>query len=357
MGFIVTVFQTQPSIGYIRSVRRFLLLLFFLSLFLRQQAQLLGGKTLFTFSKAAVMPQAAALGGVNVSQLGNDVGLAFTNPALLHPSMHLNASFVFHQYPAGIRVIQSMTAYHLQPLSATLALGVHYVDYGSLPQTDAAGNILGQFRPGDYLVQAMVSRSYLNRWRYGATLKFLHSSYGLYRSAALALDVGIAYTDSAQGWRMAFTANHMGTVLQKYRGTESAELPFDLRLGISKKLRDAPLQLSLNAHHLHQFNLLYTDTTQRDLPQPRKTFAGQVLSHLVLGAQAYVGNRIEISAGYNFLRRRELNIGNAGNGWNGFSMGIGVLWKRMQLRYARSYFGSRQATNQLGISLSFQNNF
>lgn len=301
------------------------------------------------------MPQVTSLGGVNISQLSRDAGMAFTNPALLIPAMHLQTPLVFNHYPGNIRNYSAMTVYQAPRLGTTFGLGLHYVDYGTLPQTDAAGNILGRFRPSDYFIQAMASRSYLNRWRYGAALRFLQSAYGPYRASALDMDIGICYTDSLNGFRLAFTASHMGVVIRKYAGTESAELPFDLRLGISKKLKDAPIQVSLNAHQLQGLDWYKADSTSISLSAAPRTFAGKLLAHLVAGAQVYVGDKIEISAGYHFLRRRELNIGNSGNGWNGFSLGVGLLLKRLQFRYARSYLGSVQAVNQIGLSLSFQN--
>ena len=67
--------------------------------------------------------------------------------------------------------------------------------------------------------------------------------------------------------------------------------------------------------------------------------------------QLFIGDKVEISAGYNHLRRKELNIGNAGNGLNGFSLGAGVLFRKLQIRYARSYYQNNTAWNQFGLNL------
>jgi hypothetical protein len=66
---------------------------------------------------------------------------------------------------------------------------------------------------------------------------------------------------------------------------------------------------------------------------------------------------VEISAGYNHHRRKELNIGNAGNGLYGFSLGVGALFKKLQIRYARSYYQNNAAYNQFGLNLSMNDYF
>ena len=77
---------------------RFLILLLFFSS--RPDAQTLGGSSVFNFLKLPNTPQLTALGGVNVSQISNDVGLSFNNPALLKPGMHTQMNAVFNSFYA-----------------------------------------------------------------------------------------------------------------------------------------------------------------------------------------------------------------------------------------------------------------
>lgn len=317
------------------------------------KAQQLGGRTLFPFTKVSGSPQLTALGGINVSQFTKDIGLSFQNPALLTRAQEGQAQFVFDSYLGNIRQYQVMTGHYLPKQDIMIGGGLQFFDYGRIQQTDAAGNILGNFRPVDYLVQVMVSRRYMERWNYGFTLKFMHSAYGAFRASGLALDAGIVYTDTSRGLQVGWTAINMGTALKRFAGTENREMPFDMRLGVSKKLANAPIQFSITAHHLHQFNILYDDSTLPASSSTLGVFGEKVFRHFVLGAQFFIGERIELSAGYNYLRRKELNAGSAGNGLNGFSMGVGVLIKKLQLRYARTYLQGRQSNNQIGLSLFF----
>ncbi|MFT3824255.1 MAG: type IX secretion system protein PorQ [Chitinophagaceae bacterium] len=333
-----------------------LILIVFQSLLVPCVAQTLGGNTVYNFLKLPNTPQLTALGGINISQLSEDIGLSFNNPSLLRPSMHTQTDFVFNSFYAGIRNFHLMGGWHSEPLETTFSLGVNYFTYGSVQETDASGNLLGTIKPSDYVIQASASRQYMERWHYGATLKFIHSGYGQYRSSGIAADVGVSYIDTTNLLQISFVAKNMGVQLSSYAGTEKGELPFDMQLGISKRLAHAPVQFSLTLHHLQQFNILYSDTAFnndndfRNASDKSFTF-DKLFRHVVMAVQLYVGDKIEITAGYNYLRRKELNIGSAGNGLNGFSLGVGALFKKLQIRYARSYYQNNSAYNQFGLSL------
>jgi hypothetical protein len=89
----------------------------------------------------------------------------------------------------------------------------------------------------------------------------------------------------------------------------------------------------------------------------KKFTADKIFRHFVLGTQFFIDDKIELSAGYNHLRRSELSISSAGNGLNGFSGGLGILFSKLQIRYARAYYQSNRAFNQLGISLKLDDYF
>ncbi|MBK6935487.1 MAG: hypothetical protein IPH18_00280 [Chitinophagaceae bacterium] len=152
----------------------------------------------------------------------------------------------------------------------------------------------------------------------------------------------------------------MGFQLKKYEGTLPDDLPFDLQAGITKRLAKSPFSFSITAHHLHRFDINYNDTAfnnengfANDKDQ-RFSFS-KLVNHLVLATTIHIDKRLEVHTGYNFLRRKELNIINAGNGLNGFSMGISVLFPKIQIRYGRAYYQNNSAINQLGINLKLNN--
>ena len=338
-------------------------ILFLLLIVVRTQAQTLGGNTVYNFLKLSNTPQLTALGGINISNQTADIGLAFNNPALLRAAMHTQTSFVFNSFYAGIKNYHVITGFRYEPLKTTFAAGVNYFSYGSVEQTDMAGNMLGNMRPADYVVQVSAAREYGERWHYGATAKFIHSSYGIYRSSGIAMDIGVTYTDTAHLLQASFVAKNMGGQIKRYTGSSSGDLPFDLQLGISKRLAHAPIQFSATVFQVHRFNIRYDDTlfnSQNGLnpdKKEKKYIFDKFFRHVVLAVQLYITDKVEITAGYNYLHRKELNIGNAGNGLNGFSLGAGVLFKKIQIRYARSYYQNNSSYNQFGLNLRLNDYF
>jgi hypothetical protein len=328
----------------------------------RLPAQTLGGNTVFNFLKLPNTPQLTALGGVNISQPSNDVGLAFNNPSLLTPAMHTQMNSVFNSFYSGIQAYHLSLGYHHAKLNTNFMWGLQYFNYGNTQQTDASGNLLGQFRPTDWVMQVSASRSYLEKWNYGATLKFISSNYGSYRSNGIAMDVGVTYKDSGSLFTASLVAKNMGAQLKKYDGTDPGDLPFDLQIGLTKRLEKAPFGFSVTAHHLHQFAIGYNDTAfnnENGFPNgsTKKFSFGQLFSHFVFATTIYLGDRVEVQAGYNHLRRKELSIGNAGNGLNGFSIGVGVLLNKLNIRYARAHYQNNTGYNQLGLNMKLNEYF
>ncbi|MGZ5253979.1 MAG: type IX secretion system protein PorQ [Flavitalea sp.] len=314
-------------------------------------AQTLGGNSLFNFLKSPATPQLTALGGIHISSSGNDVGMAYNNPSLLRENMNGQVNLAFSSF-AGIKQLQAFGAWYHESSETTFGAGLNYFSYGSLNGTDDAGNILGEFKPRDMVFQVAASRKYSDRIHYGAALKLIQSNYGIYRSNAVAMDAGIHYADST-GWQFSLILKNMGAQLKTYAGTEKDGLPFDIQFGVSRQLSKAPIRLSLTAHHLHSFNLLYNDTafnSQNGVENLNSTL-NKTLNHLVIGVQVFPSKNLELSAGYNFLRRSELRIANGSNGLAGFSIGAGLLFKKFNFRYARSMFQKNIASNQLGINL------
>jgi hypothetical protein len=292
------------------------------------------------------------MGGVNVSYKTNDVGLTANNPALLSSDLHSQLGLCFNNFLAGIKTYSLTNAYQYEKWNTTFGGHIYFVDYGSIPQSDAAGNVNGNFHPVDYVVQVSAARQYLERWNYGASLKFINSSYQLYKSSAIALDFGVLYSDTSNKIFASILAKNMGVQIKTYAG-EAEDLPFDLQIGITKRLAKAPFGFSVTAQHLHQFNTLYNDegfNSQNNFSSD-DNFFNKLLNHFVVASHIYVGNNLEATLGYNYLRRQELNIGSSGNGLSGFSMGLRIKFSKLQILYARSNYQRNISYNQFGLNL------
>ena len=325
--------------------------------------QTLGGNSVYNFLKLPNTPQLTGLGGINVSQPSNDVGMAFYNPSLLVPSMHSQMNAVFNSFYAGIKTYHLSLGYHSEGLNTNFLWGLHYFNYGDIQATDPSGNVLGSFHPADWVMQISASRRYLEKWNYGFTLKFINSNYGLYRSCGIAADASVLYNDSVHLFSASVLARNMGFQLKKYDETTADDLPFDLQVGITKRLLHAPFGFSITAHHVHQFDIRYNDTlfnNNNDLnpgDNDKKFVFDKFFRHFVIATQIYIGDHLEVSLGYNHLRRQELNINETGNGLNGFSIEVGALFNKIQIRYARAYYQNNTAYDQLGLNLQLNKYF
>jgi len=325
-------------------------------------SQTLGGSTAFNFLKLSNAPQLTGLGGVNVSQTSNDAGMAFYNPSLLMSSMHTQMTAVFNSFYAGISTYHLSLGYHNAALNTNFLWGVHYFSYGSIQETDASGSVLGTLRPTDWVMQISASRRYLQKWNYGIAFKFINSNYGQYRSNGMAADASVLFHDSVNLFSASLLAKNMGFQLKTYGNGGADDLPFDLVAGLSKRLAHAPFGFSLTAHHLHQFDIRYSDASFNNdngagENNGKKYTFDNIFRHFVIATQIYVGENIEVSLAYNHLRRQELNIGNSGNGLNGFSIGVGALFNKIQIRYARAYYQNNTAFNQFGLNLQLNKYF
>lgn len=289
--------------------------------------------------------------------------MAFYNPALLTASMHTQMNAVFNSFYAGISTYHLSLGYHSADLNTNFLWGVHYFSYGDIQQTDAAGNLLGSLHPTDWVMQVSASRSYLQKWNYGATLKFMNSNYGQYRSNGLAVDAGVLFHDSVNLFSASVVAKNMGFQMKKYDDGSAEDLPFDLVAGVSKRLPHAPFGFSITADHLHQFDIRYNDTTfnnDNDFGSSnnnKKFTFDKIFRHFIIASQIYIADHLEVSLAYNYLRRQELNIDKGGNGLNGFSVEVGALFNKIQIRYARAYYQNNTAYNQFGLNLQLNKYF
>lgn len=318
-------------------------------------AQTLGGNSIFNFLRLSNTPSITALGGVNVSHPANELGISFQNPALLTSDMNQQLHLVFSDLYAGTTAMHLAYGFYHGKWKTSFSSGLQYLDYGKTPSTDAAGNVLGQFRAADMLFQISAARAYQDRWNYGISLKYIASRYGWYRANGVAADMGVLYKDSSGGFRASLVLKNAGMELKKFSEGSTEELPFELQAGVTQRLKGAPFSFSITAQQLHRFNIRYDDTVfhqANGYSNKKANGAGKLIDHLVVGTTVYLNEKLEFDLGYNFLRRRELNIAGTGNGLNGFSYGMHLKLKKFTFHFARANYQANTAFNQMGLTLN-----
>ncbi len=313
-------------------------------------AQTTAGNAVYNFLELPYSAKATALGGLNISSMGKDLGLAMYNPSLLLPNMDNEIQVSVKPFFAGIQQYDVSGVSQWDRKKITLGWGIHFMDYGNIPMTDLAGNELGTMHPNDYAVQFSAASNYIENFRIGSTFKLIHSNYGMYQSTGLALDIALKYLAPTNLSQASILVRNIGT--QITTNGSKQELPFDIILGWSKKLAAAPLQFSITADRLSVWNNLYYDANFA-LAQGESApgHLQNLFNHLIIASEVYIGKQVDVDFGYNFMRRYDLNVQNQVNGMNGFSAGIGLRHANMHIQYGTAFF---QSNSYHHFSITYQ---
>lgn len=324
------------------------------------QAQVTGGQHAFEFLNLPGSPHLTALGGYNVAHPGEDVNFVLQNPALMRPGLHNQLGLSYNSYFQGINMTNLAYGYHSVGLNTSFLLGVRYLNYGLFDITDASGNVYGTFAANDYAVTLGASRSYGERWRYGASLKFANSKLYERSAAAVLADVGVVYTDTANLLTIGATAKNVGFTLKRYNTANNAEpLPFDLQLGLSKRFAHLPLRIMATVHHLYEWDIRYNNPADisagnlfgtEDTTNNKSYFADKLFRHFIFAAELSFAKRVTVTVGYNHLRRGEMGLSEK-KGLAGFSFGAGINLNKFQVYYGRSYYSIANANNEIGLNV------
>lgn len=299
--------------------------------------QSIGGNAVFNFVTLSPSAKTTALGGLNISHLNADLGMAVYQPAFLNKEMNGQLHLSVKPYLASINQYNFNGAHFINKANTTIGWGVQYMDYGTISVTDIAGNELGNFRPNEYALHLSAATTYQKNFKIGASFKFLQSKYGIYHSNGIAADVGIMYAPYSGLTKWAILVNNVGVQLTKFNQKEN--LPFNITAGVSKKLANAPFQFSLTAQRLTVWDNTYNDPLYNALEGFKSPSKYQNLfNHLIVASEINLGPSVNIDLGYNFLRRFDLNIQNQKNSLNGFSAGCNFLVNNVQMQYANAFF-------------------
>lgn len=325
------------------------------------QAQVTGGRYAFQFLQLSNSPRVTALGGASVANPEDDVSFALQNPSMMRPGLHNQLGLNYNAYYSGIGIANLQYGYHVKEVNTSFALGVQYLNYGSFTQTDNIGNEYGSFRASDYAITAVASRQYKDNWRYGAALKWAHSMLYDKSGAGVLADVGITYNDTASLWTVAAVAKNMGFMVNKFNPANSSEpMPFDLQIGISKRLKHVPLRLIATIHHLYEWDIRYNNPddaqsttifgSQDSTAEKKSYFADKLFRHFIFGAELTLAKRLTVSAAYNHQRRSELVLQDR-TALSGFSFGLGLNLNKLQVHFAQSYYHVTGPYTEFGLNL------
>lgn len=287
----------------------------------------------FSFLNAPAHARLAALGGVNISLTDRDVNLFTNNPALAGDTLDGVASASYQFYIADIG--QSTASYqHRFKKVGSLAFNVQHINYGTIKSYDASGAELGDFYSGE---TALTAGKYFqsSAFRFGVNMKAVFSNLAGYNATALAMDVGGLFIHPKKDVTLALAVKNLGFTLVDYSDGSSSSLPFDVQLGSTFKPEHMPFRFSITA-----FNL--TDFDVPEVEGEEASTTDKIVRHLNIGTELLLGKNVNVLLAYNFQKRQELRVAETGGG-AGFSLGLSLTIKNMELVVSRSSYGPQQA--------------
>lgn len=336
-------------------MRRLSLILILFPLLAHSQ---IGGRQVFDFLRLPNSPRQTALGGHFIAVQNTDNALAMANPALLNKYMHHKPFFGWIDFLGGINYGNVGYARHYEKFG-TAQIGLQYVNYGSFTEADAYGNRTGSFSAGDVALYMGVAREVAENLSVGANLKVVNSTLYQRSSWGLGMDLGVRYYFEKWDLHIGGVARNIGRQLNPYtQGSSTWSMPTDIQLGLTKRIPHTPMRLGITGQQLNRKKMVYEDPTaevQLDLagnPVEKKiTTTDQVFRHMTFSLEFLLNKNLQLRAGYNHQRRRELRSpDDNGFNLNGFSFGAGIRLNRFYLDYGYANYHAVGGVHHFQIS-------
>ena len=273
-------------------------------------------KTVYNFLRLPVSAHAAALGGENISIDDDDPTLVFHNPALASNVADRSLNLNYMTYMEGVKEASASFVKAFRE-RATWALEAQYVDYGTMKHTTVDNEVLGDVSAKDIAVGGTFTYTLSDKIAGGVTAKFVSSSLAGYNSIGVAVDLGVNYLNPDLGLSLSAVARNLGGQLKAYED-DFEKLPFDLQLGVSKRLGESPLRFSVTMTRLHDWD-------------------DKFINHFIFGAEAFLSDNIWLGGGINPRRSDDMKISDGESESShgaGFSLGGGLQLDRFKLQVA-----------------------
>ncbi len=333
----------------------FILLVFPLLL----QAQI-GGERVYGFINLPASSRVTSTGGSYITVKDHDPGLAFHNPSLLNASMHNRFSAATAIYFAGINFGNFNYVRHYDSIG-TFQAGLTYVTYGNFQQTDVTGQVTGEFKASEYVLNVGGAYDY-EKYTFGGNVKYILSQFESFRSHGAALDIAASYHDTSKLFTATLVVKNIGLQFKPYYPGNREPIPFEIQAGFSKRFKHLPFRISVILHDLQSFNLRYEDPNLQQTGSlfstdtvEQKNSAGDVLDeiarHVIFAGEFYFGKAVIFGFGYNHQRRQEMRF-EGRRGLAGFSFGMTINIKQFSFGYARARHFISDAANHFTVGLN-----
>jgi hypothetical protein len=315
-----------------------------------------GGKHTFAFLDLTYNARAAGLGNHFISIKDQDINLGVSNPSLLNPRM-INQLSVNQALLSG-GIAYGMAAYGFKVKRGIMATSVRYVSYGNFTRTEINGTRSGSFSPFESILSCSYGKQLNPRISVGFGLNLISSQLETYSAFGSSLDLSGTYTAKNEQFVMTALVKNAGVQLKNYSKKEKDPLPVQFQMAGSFKLKHAPFRFSILAHHLNRWDITYSDPSLKpeidaltgDTLSVKKIGFGEKLAHhFTYQVEILVSKNLHLRAGFDYHKRQEMKL-TEHPGLSGFTLGIGMYFKKFSLDYGFSITSRAGFNNMLTFS-------
>ncbi len=314
-----------------------------------------GGDNTYEFLNLTNSAKVAALGGKVVSIDDGDLSMAFHNPSLLNASMHNNLALNYVNYFTDINYGYVSYARSLGN-KGDVAAGMHYINYGEFIEADETGQITGTFKAAEYALNLFWAKTLDSNFAIGANIKPLYSVLERYSSFGIVADLGVTYYNRSQLLSAALVIKNFGTQIKPYNKQNYEPVPFEIQLGVTKKLAHAPFRFTLTGHQLQKPDMTYEKEEDINFLEEEKekenaldVYPDMIMRHIIAGVELIITDGLVFRAGYNHQRRKELQV-ESNISTVGFSWGFGVKIYKFHINFGRATYHLAGASNHFSIT-------
>ncbi len=268
-------------------------------------------------------------------------------------------TFSFADYFSDIKYGYAGFAYDA-PKVGTFALTATRMDYVKFRETDNTGATIGEFTAGEYGINLGYCRAIDSNFTVGGTLKFIQSNLYLWKANGVAVDLAAKYKLPKKDFTASVLLRNMGAMTSTYVVGDKEKLPFEVEAGMAFKPKHMPFRFSFAFTNLQKWDLTYVDpnnpsqsvdplTGDSIKVSKFKTFNDKLGRHVVLGGELLIGKAVSLRIGYNYMRRKELEV-DTKRGACGFTFGLGIHVYKFNLSYAHAVYALAGATNTFTLT-------
>ncbi len=318
----------------------------------------IGGDYSYQFLQLSPSARATALGSAVPAVRDHDLAMAYYQPAMLDEETHQAISFNHSFYLSDISHGLFSYGHRVKSAEINLQAGIQYINYGQFEGFDAIGQATTSFDAAEYAIFVGASRKIYDKLSAGANLKLILSSLGNVNSTAVAADLSFLYYDEEPGLGLSLLVRNVGVQLSVYDEVDE-ELPLDIQLSLTKRLKYLPFRLGVVVHSLNRWDLSFDDPRLDEagslFGEEESTgelnFFNNLSRHFVFSGEFLLGpkDNFNLRFAYSNQRRAELQVASF-RSLSGFSFGIGFRANRFKIDYGMGAYHVAGAAHHLSFS-------